>query len=51
MWLVTREFSSMRNTRELSEWLKGEMSLEGVLPRPYIFDRGALHANMITTYS
>ena len=51
MWLVTRELSSIRNTRESSEWLKGEMSLEGVLPRPYIFDRGALHEDMITVYA
>jgi hypothetical protein len=41
----------MKDTRELGVWLKGEICSEGVLPRPYIFDRGVLHANMITTCS
>jgi hypothetical protein len=26
-----------------------ELSFEGVPPRPYILNRGALHADMITT--
>jgi hypothetical protein len=29
--------------------VSGSMILEGVPPRPYILDRGALHAGMITT--
>ena len=41
----------MKDTRELSEWIKGGMSSEGVLPRPYIFDHGALHVDMITAYA
>jgi hypothetical protein len=39
----------MEDTRELSKWLMSEMSSEGVPPRPYILDRGALHVDMITT--
>jgi hypothetical protein len=39
----------MRDTRELSRRLMSELSLEGVPPRPYILDHGALHADMITT--
>jgi hypothetical protein len=39
----------MEDTRGLSKWLKSEMSSEGVPPRPYILDHGALHADMITT--
>jgi hypothetical protein len=31
----------MEDTRELSKWLRSEMSFEGVPPRPYILDRGA----------
>jgi hypothetical protein len=38
----------MKDTRELSEWLKGEIMFERVPPRPYIFDRGALHVDVIT---
>jgi hypothetical protein len=49
MWWVTGDFSSMRDTRELSRRLMNELSFEGVPPRPYILDRGALHADMITT--
>jgi hypothetical protein len=30
MWWVTGEFSSMRDTRELSRWLMSELSFEGV---------------------
>jgi hypothetical protein len=39
----------MRDTRELSRRLMSELCFEGVPPRPYILDRGALHADMITT--
>jgi hypothetical protein len=39
----------MEDTRELSKWLRSEMSLEGVPPRPYILDCGALLVDMITT--
>jgi hypothetical protein len=47
---VTRGFSSIRDVRELSRWLSGERYVfEGMPPRPYILDRGALHADMITT--
>jgi hypothetical protein len=38
----------MRDTRELSRRLMSEL-FDGVPPRRYIFDRGALHADMITT--
>jgi hypothetical protein len=41
----------MKDKRELGVWLKGEIFSEGVLPRPYIFDCGALHANTITMCS
>jgi hypothetical protein len=49
MWWVTGEFSSTRDARELSRRLMGELFFDGVPPRPYILDRGALHADMITT--
>jgi hypothetical protein len=39
----------MRDTRESSRRLISECVFEGVPPRPYILDRGALHANMIIT--
>jgi hypothetical protein len=39
----------MRDTRELSRQIMSELLLEGVPPRPYTLDRGALHADMITT--
>ena len=39
----------MRDTRELSRRLMSEFLFDGVPPRSYIFDRGALHADMITT--
>jgi hypothetical protein len=39
----------MRDTRELSRRLMRELLFEGVPPRPYILDCGALHADMITT--
>jgi hypothetical protein len=29
VWWVTREFSSMEDTRELSKWLRSEMFLRG----------------------
>jgi hypothetical protein len=41
----------MRDARELSRQLRSELSFEGVPPRPYILDRGALHAGMITMCS
>jgi hypothetical protein len=51
MWWVTGEFSSMENARELSRWLMNDLPFDGLPPRPYIFDRGALHACMIMIYS
>jgi hypothetical protein len=39
----------MRDTRELSKRLMSELLFDGVPPRPYILERGALHADMITT--
>jgi hypothetical protein len=51
MWWVIGEFSSTRDARELSIWLMSEMMFEGVPPRPYILDCGALHADMITTFA
>jgi hypothetical protein len=44
-----RGFSSMGDAREWSRRLRSEMSFEGMPPRPYILNRGALHADMITT--
>jgi hypothetical protein len=43
------DFSSMEDARELSRRLMNEMFFEGMPPRPYILDRGALHVDMITT--
>jgi hypothetical protein len=51
MWWVTEGLSSMKDTREWNRWLMSELSFDGVPPRPYIFDRGALHVGMITTCS
>ena len=39
----------MRDARELSRRLMSELLFEGVPPRPYILDRGALHVDMIIT--
>jgi hypothetical protein len=39
----------MMDTRELSRRLMSELLFEGVPPKPYILDRGTLHADMITT--
>jgi hypothetical protein len=50
MWWVTGESSSMEKAKELSRWLMNDLEMMGVPPRPYIFDRGALHARMITMY-
>jgi hypothetical protein len=41
----------MMDARELSRRLMSELFLNGVPPRSYILDRGALHADMITTCS
>jgi hypothetical protein len=49
MWWVIGEFSSMEDARELSRRLMSELSSEGVPPRPYILDCGALHADLLTT--
>jgi hypothetical protein len=46
-----RGFSSMRDARELSRWLMSDLFFDGVPPRPYILDRGALHVGMITMCS
>jgi hypothetical protein len=49
MWWVTREFSGARNVESWGRWLSSEFDRsERVPPRPYIFDRGAVHADMIT---
>jgi hypothetical protein len=49
MWWVTRRFSSIGNVESRCGWLSNEVDrLEGVPPRPYILDRGALHVDMIT---
>jgi hypothetical protein len=39
----------MEDARELSRRLMSELLFEGVPPRPYILDRGAFHADIITT--
>jgi hypothetical protein len=39
----------MEDAREWSRWLMNDLSFDGVPPRPYILDCGALHAGMITT--
>jgi hypothetical protein len=44
-----RGFSSMKDAREWSRWLMSDLSFDGVPPRHYILDRGALHAGMITS--
>jgi hypothetical protein len=41
----------MKDARELSRWLMSDLSFDGVPPRPYILDRGALHAGMISMCS
>jgi hypothetical protein len=49
MWWITREFSSARDVESWGRWLGNEIDRsEGVPLRPYIFDRGALHVDMIT---
>jgi hypothetical protein len=48
---VTGGFSSMKDAREWSRWLMSDLPFDEVPPRPYIIDRGALHAWMITTYT
>jgi hypothetical protein len=50
-WWVTEEFSSVMDAREWSKWPMNDLSFDGVPPRPYILDRGALDAGMITTYT
>jgi hypothetical protein len=50
MWWVTRRFSSVGNVESRCWWLSNEVDVfEGVPPRPYILDRGALHVDTITT--
>jgi hypothetical protein len=41
----------MEDAREWTRWLMNDLPLDGVLPRPYILDRGALHAGMITAWT
>jgi hypothetical protein len=41
----------MKDAREWRRWLMNDLSFDGVPPRPYILDRGVLHACMITTYT
>jgi hypothetical protein len=50
MWWVTGEFSCMKDAREWIRWLMNDLPFDGVPPRPYIFDRGALHVCMIIIY-
>jgi hypothetical protein len=50
LWWVTKRFSSIGNVESWCGWLSNEVNrLDGVPPRPYILDRGALHVDMITT--
>jgi hypothetical protein len=52
MWWITRELSSIRNVESRGGWLSSEIDPpEWVPPRPYIFDRGAIHADMITMHT
>jgi hypothetical protein len=49
MWRIIREFSSAMDVESWGSWLGNEIDpSKGVPPRPYIFDRGALHVDMIT---
>jgi hypothetical protein len=48
MWWVTRRLPSIGNVESRGGWLSNAVDrLEGVPPRPYILDRGALHVDMI----
>jgi hypothetical protein len=38
----------MEDARERSRWLMNHLSFDGGPLRPYILDRGVLHAGMIT---
>jgi hypothetical protein len=40
----------MKDAREWSIWLMSDLPFDGVPPRLYIIDHGALHADMMTTY-
>jgi hypothetical protein len=40
----------MKNARKWSRWLMNDLLFDGVPPRPYIIDRGALHVDMTMTY-
>jgi hypothetical protein len=51
MWWVTKGLSSMKDTKEWNRWLMSELFFDGVPPRPYILNRGALHARTITMCS
>jgi hypothetical protein len=49
---VTRELSELRMQRvEVGGRVIGVVFSEGVPPRPYILDRGAIHVDMITMCS
>jgi hypothetical protein len=41
----------MKDARGLSRWLMSDLNFDGVPPRPYILNHGALHAGMITMCS
>jgi hypothetical protein len=41
----------MKDARELGRWLMSDLFFDGVPPRPYIHDYGALNAGMITMCS
>jgi hypothetical protein len=50
--VVTRELLWVENTKSWCGWLSNRVDRsEGVPPRPYILDRGAIHVDMITTSS
>ena len=49
---VTKELSELGNAESRCGWLSNRVDRsEGVPPRPYILDRGAIHVDMITTSS
>jgi hypothetical protein len=50
--VVTREHLWVENTENWCGWLSNRVDRsEGVPPRHYILDRGAIHVDLITTSS
>jgi hypothetical protein len=41
----------MKDAREWSRWLMDDLPFDGVAPRPYILNRGALQVGMITMFT